>query len=350
MKRFLLIAALVIFQTLNADNIVEGGSLNIKLDTPKRTTTVPMGSYLGTYTYPPTHRYTISANVDGFITEVSVKPYVSVKKGQKLFVLKSPKLLDLQSDYISTLLELQFYQKEMERLEPLAQKGVIASKRYLESKNQFEKLALSADFKRDVLSAYGLSEEQLIKISTQKKPYPTLTITSLADTTVSEISVQVGSFVSQGETMAKLVNTSECHFEVNMPWKLAETLKQGETIYSDASSFLVFAMAPQIDPISQTTGIDLHENKSCAGRAGASVNITFFKKQPAWKIPSSAVISFENSHAVFVALKSGYKVVPVQLLAQLEGFSYISAKFNGDEKVAISSVISLKSVLKGSLE
>jgi cobalt-zinc-cadmium efflux system membrane fusion protein len=348
MKLFIVI--LILLRTLSGDTLVDAGSLNVKLATPQQTTTIPMGSYLGTYAYLPSHRYVISANVEGFITEVSVKPYASVKKGQKLFVINSPKLLDLESNYVDTLLELQFYQKEIQRLEPLAAKGVVASKRYLESKNQFDKLLLSANFKRDVLRAYGLSEIQLNKISAQHKPYPTLTITASADTAVSEISVEVGSFVKQGETMAKLVDTSECHFEVDMPWKLAETLKKGDNLYSDTSVFTIAAMAPQIDPVSQTRGLDLHENKGCDGRAGASINVSFYKKYGAWKIPSTAVVGFEEGYGVFVFSKEGYKFLKIELLAQLEGYSYVSAPLKGDEQIAISSVLALKSAMKGSSE
>ena len=347
MKPIVLTLILLSFQILNAETIVDSGSLKVKLAAPQKVDTVPMGSYLGIYTYPPTHRFTVSANVEGLITEVAVKPYISVKKGQKLFVIQSPKLLDLQSNYIATQLEMEFYQKEMQRLAPLAAKGVVASKRYLESKNRFGMLKASADFKRGVLQVYGLSSIQLDKIAAEHKPYPTLTILSPKNATVADLPVQTGDFVNQGETLAKLVDTSECHFEVKMPWQIAATLKQEETLYANNSAYHIFAMAPQIDPISQTRSLDLHEDRACDGRGGASVNVTFYRKHAAWKIPSSSVIGMDGGYVIFVAVKNGYKVIPVTILAQLEGSSFIDASLSDNDRIAVSSVLALKSAAEG---
>lgn len=329
---------------------IDAGALNVKTAAPQTAATVPMGSYLGTYTYPATHRYTLSANVDGFVTAIAVKPYARVKKEQVLLVLKSPKLLDLQSDYIATQLEREFYRKEIERLAPLAEKGVVASKRYLESKNQYDKLTASAAFKRDVLAAYGMTDTKLDAIAVNRKPDPVLAVKAPADASVAELSVQSGSFVAQGEVLARLVDTSECHFEVDMPWQLAATLQQGETLYSDTGTFTIFAMAPQIDSASQTRGIDLHEAGDCGGRGGATANVTLYRKQSAWKVPASAVVGTETGHALFVAAAGGFTMVPVTVLAQLEGLSFVAGDLHETDRVAVSSVLALKSAAEGSDE
>lgn len=350
MKQFFLTLTLLLFLDLSANELVHAGSLKVTLASPQKVEQVPMGNYLGSYTYPSAHRFTISAYVDGFVSEVTIKPYASVKKGQKLFVLESPKLLDLQSDYIATLLELEFFQKEIKRLKPLAEKGVVASKRYTEAKNQLDKLNSSTVFKQNLLKAYGLSQAQLKKVTSQRKAYPSLTITAPEDTTVSSIKIQVGSFVHQGDTLAKLVDTTECHFEVDMPWQITASLKQGDKLYSNKSVFSVFAMSPEIDPVSQTRGIDLHEEKGCNAHGGASMSVTLYQRQSAWTVPASAVVGMKNAQVVFVAEKEGFRIVPITLLAQLEGKNFITASLTENDRIAVSSVLALKSAAEGSEE
>ena len=350
MKQFFLALTLLLTLPLSAEKLIQAGSLKVALASPQKVESVPMGNYLGTYTYPSAHRFTISAYVDGFVSEINVKPYETVKKGQKLFVLQSPKLLDLQSDYITTLLELEFYQKELKRLKPLSENGVVASKRYTEAKNKHDQLKTATAFKQNLLKAYGLSQAQLNKVTSQRKAYPSLTITAPSDSTVSTLAIQVGSFVHQGDTLAKLVDTTECHFEVNIPWQLAASLKQDDKLYSQNNTFTVFTMSPDIDPVSQTRGIDLHEAKGCKAQGGASMSVTLYQKQSAWKVPSSAVVGMENGHVVFVAEKAGFRAVTVTVLAQLEGKNFIAAELTESDRIAVSSVLALKSAAQGAEE
>ncbi len=350
MKSIFIAVSFLLLINLNGAELIKAGSLNVTLTSPQKVEKVPLGSYLGTYTYPAAHRFTISAYVDGFISEIAVKPYARVKKGQKLFVLQSPKLLDLQSDYIATLIELEFHQKEVARLKPLSEKGVVPSKRYTEARNMYDQLKASIVFKKSLLKAYGLTRAQINKVTSEHKAYPSLVISAPENATVSSLDVQVGSFIHQGATLAKLVDTSECHFEIDMPWQLAASLTPNDKLYSQESTFSIFAMSPEIDPVSQTRSIDLHEEKSCDSHGGASVNVTFYRMTEAWMVPSSALVGMNNGYAVFVAVEGGYRLLPVTLLAQLEGKNYISAPLKAGEKIASSSVLALKSAAEGSSE
>jgi len=336
--------------SLSAQEVIKTGSLKVALAAPKAVETIPMGNYLGSYNYPLAHRYTISAYVDGFITEVNTKPYATVKKGQKLFVIKSPKLLDLQSEYISTLLELEFYAKELKRLKPLSEKGVVASKRYIETKNRYDKFKAQASFQANLLKAYGLSSRQLNSIRQQHKANPTLVLMAPADATISELHLQVGSFIHQGDILAKLVDTSECHFEVDLPWSITASLHQGETLRSDDEVFTIFAISPEIDPVSQTRGVDLHSQKGCEARGGASMNITLYQHKKAWEVPASAVVGMDGRQVIFVAVSGGFKLLYVEVLAQLHGKNYIAAALSPGDKVAVSSVLALKSAAEGEEE
>jgi len=340
------IAALAAALSLAAAPI-DPGTLQVALSVPEASDSVPVGSYLGSYTYPPHARYTVSANTDGFVTRLEVRPYERVKKGQTLLTLKSPKLLDLQSGYINTLLELEYYDKEVKRLEPLAQKGVVASKQLIESRNQLQKLQASAAFQRDVLLAYGMEASRLKGIAERHKPDPVLYIAAPASGSIASLEVQNGSYVAEGAVLATLLDTAECHFEIEMPWQTADTLKLGEVLHAGELTFTLFAKSPQIDPLSQTRSLDLHEEGECGQRGGVSMNVALSRAKKAWKIPAASVAELGGRSVVFAKRPNGFEPVEITVLSRREGFCYVTGRLDADMRIAASSVMALRNAAAG---
>jgi len=333
-----------LLSTLLDAEVVQPGTLYVKTAKPQLSQTIPLGVYLGTYEYPLHNRYTISANADGFVTRVSTKLYAKVSKGEMLFSLKSPKLLDLQSKYIATLLKKEYFDKEVTRLAPLVKKGAVANKKLIESQNSLEKLKASIAFEQDVLLAYGMSKQQLQYINSEHKPDPTLTIYAPASGSIASLHVQSGSFVTQGKVLATLVDTTECHLEISMNWREADSLRIGQKLFTQTEEFEVFATSPNIDRLSQTRTIDLHQEGNCNAKGGVSRNLAFYRKQKAYKVPDSALITFENYYVVFLKRVDGFEMKKVKLLASSEGFSYIEAQIKRSDEVAVSSVLTLKTI------
>lgn len=346
MKNAIALITAIVLPLAAADRI-DPGTLQVDLTRPQTSQSVPVGNFLGTYTYPPGARYTVSANTDGFVTGIMVKPYSRVEKGHPLFTLKSPKLLDLQSEYIATLLELEYYDKEVKRLEPLAEKGVVASKQLTESLNRRQKLEASAAFQRDVLLAYGLQPSSVERIEKKHKPDPILTIAAPASGSIATLDVQNGSYVAEGALLAHLVDTSECHFEIDMPWQKADTLALGEALSAEGRTFTLFAKSPQIDPVSQTRSLDLHEDGECGERGGASLNLTLSRRAEAWRVPAASVAELNGKSVVFVRRDGGFEPVAVHVLSRQEGTCYVTGELSAESEIAASSVLSLRNAAGG---
>ncbi|MDQ7068601.1 MAG: efflux RND transporter periplasmic adaptor subunit [Sulfurimonas sp.] len=333
-----------ILSTFLTAQTIQVGTLEVKTVHPKLIDKVPLGVYLGTYEYPLHNRYTISANVDGFITKINIKPFEKVVKGEKLFSLTSPKLLDLQAKYINNILEKEYLEKEVARLTPLVKKGAVANKKLIESLNKLQKFKSTISFEEDVLLAHGMSEKQIKYIKSKHKPDPTLSIFAPQTGSISSLNITSGSFVTQGSVLAKLLNTSECHFSINMNWKEADTLKVGEKVFSDSEEFAVFARSPQIDTISQTRSIDLHQEGNCDAKGGVSRNIAFYREHKAYVISDNALITLNDKYVLFKKTSDGFELVEVKLLGSSNGLSYIEAALSSDDFIAVSSVLTLKTI------
>ncbi|NPA04057.1 MAG: efflux RND transporter periplasmic adaptor subunit, partial [Epsilonproteobacteria bacterium] len=144
-----------------------GLSLNAKLiraNVPTQkvevTNKVYAGSYLAIGYLPAKDKYVIDAPVEGVVESLRAKIYEPIKKGELLVRIKSPKILELESEFIDTLIERDFYRKEVARLKPLYEAAVVAKKVYLKTKNTLNKFETKAKFLFNLLVEWGLTKSQ----------------------------------------------------------------------------------------------------------------------------------------------------------------------------------------------
>lgn len=341
---------LSLISLLQAGPIISTGNLQVKQISPEAVTQVPLGHYLVGYMNPPAAHYTVSANTDSFVTAIHIEKYTSVRKGDRLFTLKSPRLLELQAQFIGTLIDMDYYQKEKNRLRPLAEKGVVASKRYLETKNKILRLTASAESTKDIMRTYGMDEKTITKITKQRKAHPYITLSAPAKMQIENMTVNSGDFLPQGESLATLVDPALCHLEVELPWQTASTIKTGERLNAQEMRLTVISIAPTIDPRSQTKAIHLKMQESCDGRGGASINTMLFRQKEAWRLPGNAVISLDGKSVIFKREDSGYQIVEVTLLSRESDLVYVTGKLDEAMSIAASSLIALKSAAQAQQE
>lgn len=335
---------------LQAGEIISAGDLQVRQVKPEAVTQVPLGSYLVGYMNPPASRYTVSSNTDGFVTTIHIEKYASVQKGDPLFTLKSPSLLELQSRYISLLIDMDFYQKEQKRLKPLTETGVVAAKRYLEVSNKMMQINASARSIQDVMLSYGMEPKRVDQVTKSRKAYPYITLYAPAAMQVQDIDVVNGDFLPQGKQLATLVDPSRCHIEVDLPWQTVTTISPGDLLYADTTRLTVDAIAPTIDSRSQTKSLHLDMKEDCEGRGGASVNAMLYRQKNAWKVPGDAVITFKGKPVVFRAEGSGYQPIDVILLARDADAVYVDGALDKAQPIAASSLIALKSAAEAQQE
>ncbi len=350
MRPIIIAIYLSLLSLLQAGSIISTGNLQVKQVNPEAVTQVPLGHFLVGYMNPPASHYTISANTDSFVTAIHIDKYSSVRKGERLFTLKSPRLLELQAQYIGLLIDMDYYQKVENRLRPLAEKGVVASKRYLETKNKMLRLSASAESTKDIMRSYGMDKKTITKITRERKAHPYITLSAPAKMQIENMTVNSGDFLPQGKSLATLVDPALCHLEVELPWQTASTIKADDKLNSDNTQFSVISIAPTIDPRSQTKAIHLKMQESCDGRGGASINTMLFREKEAWRLPSNAVITLEGKNIIFKQEQSGHQVVEVTVLSRESDTVYVTGKLDKTMSIAASSLIALKSAAQAQQE
>jgi multidrug efflux pump subunit AcrA (membrane-fusion protein) len=158
----------------------------------------------------------IAAPLTGVVERILAVAGEAVSPGQPLFEVRltHEEVVQGQSDFLQTVVELEVIGREVARLEEIAAEGAIAGKTFLERKYEQEKRRAALQAHREALILHGLSEEQVDAIARDRKLLAGLTVfapsgqdgqssgTEAPVWQVQELNVSPGQHVTAGETLA----------------------------------------------------------------------------------------------------------------------------------------------------
>lgn len=255
----------------------------VKLSTFTRTVSIP-----GIVTQRPGWTRTqVVAPLTGIVTRVHVIQGEALEPGQPLFELRltHEDLVQAQVEFLRTLNELDVVNKEVDRLQPLVEKGSLPQKTLLDRQYEQQKLVANLKAQRESLLLHGLSGEQVDEISRIRTLRSNLTVTVPrdepgAETTgdkaipldrkrlyvIDELRVETGRLVTAGDQLLTLQDYSELYIEGNAfeqdgqlvadalreGWKVIATVEnhtQGGTPVPDLS---ILFLSDQVDSATRT--------------------------------------------------------------------------------------------------
>jgi len=328
--------------------VLKGENAMVKLQTPKITKSVYLGSFLAQGHLPANEIYRIDAPVEGVVEKLNVNIYESIKKRRLLAVIKSPKMLELESTYINLLIEKEYNENEVARLKPLYEAAVVAKKQYLKAQNTLAKYNTQTKFYYHLLQEWGLSKSQVERISKSKKPIPEIKIYAPIAGKIADLNIFPKMYLQRGEHMMTILNEKGAHLEVALPLSIAKRMKPGLKLYIQDMPVEVESIAAEIDTRTQTLSVHLIVNKPLFIMPNEKKNVKLFWPQKAFELPSSAVVEYNDKSAIFVKNKEGYKLLYVNVLGRNGDQVYVNAAgLSLNDKVAVTGAISLKGALEG---
>jgi len=183
----------------------------------------------------------VSSDINGKIEKVYVHGGDFVKKGQKLFMIKSTDLLELENQYLEAKAEADFMLIEYQRQEELRKKNVgaladfqMTDAKYKAAKNR--ELALRT--KLDMLKVNVRTLTDL----TNAKMSPYIEIYSPLEGYVSAMNATVGMLTSTDIVLAEVVNVSELQAKVAV-------YDRDLDMVSDGAEVLVDFLKPGVEPV-----------------------------------------------------------------------------------------------------
>ncbi|MCF6201833.1 MAG: efflux RND transporter periplasmic adaptor subunit [Hydrogenimonas sp.] len=348
MRKFIVATLFTLLPIIASAETVKGDTSMVKTQKVETTEKVYMGSFLAVGYLPNDAIYRIDAPIEGVVEMVNVRIYEPVKRSKKLFVIKGPKLLELESEFIDTLIEMEYYENEVKRLEPLYKAAVVAKKRYLEAKNMLAKFETKSMFYYHLLLEWGLKKSEVDSIVKSKKPLPKITIISPIDGIVSDMNIYPKMYAERGTHLMTILNPDRVHYEVALPLKITKSLKPGMRLFVDDKEAVIESISATVNSRTQTVAVHLKPIRgNSAILPDEKRNIKLYWPKKAFSLPANSVIEYGGKEVVFVKTGSGFKPIFVTVLGRSSDKVYvISSNLPTDANIAVSGVIALKGAME----
>lgn len=169
----------------------------------------------------------VTAPMTGIVTQIYPLQGEAVEPDQPLFEVRltHEDLLQLQTEFLRTLEELDVVQREVERLEKAAADGIVAGKTLLDRKYEQQKQQAALKTQRQALLLHGLTSEQIDAITAQRTLLQSLTIRAPRPTSdsaggeshgllqVQQLKAARGKYVNAGDVLCTLADHGELFIE-----------------------------------------------------------------------------------------------------------------------------------------
>lgn len=304
---------------------------------------------------PPINEHVVSASNAGLIDRVYVSVGENVEQGQILASLKSPDLLKLQQQHLTSLNALQLSKIDYKRDKKLFEQGVISSRRWSLTKNRYQIALSKYQETRQLLEVNGFSADVMKKLEVDRKINNVLDIVSPADGIVRERDVFPGQRVETLVALFKVIKLTSLLLDITVPQQYLssirlqdEVLVEGKPVKAD-----IQLIGHYVDDHSQMALVRAKVKEGYDQlRLGQTLKVNFVRKPDStiFKVPTSGVAVLENKSYLFKKTDVGFKPIVVTEMARSGKNVIISTKLNQNDLIVLKGSVSLKTRYLNQLE
>ncbi|MCX7097042.1 MAG: efflux RND transporter periplasmic adaptor subunit [Methylococcales bacterium] len=354
----LFLAALVLFvPAVQADNSIKIAqdhftNLGVTLGKMQSVQHIPLLSAPAKVVIPAAHEFIVSASQAGLITKLNASIGDTVKKGALLAELNSPDLLSMQRLYLKALSEMQLGFLSFQRDKKLLDDGVIAERRWQETRSQYNAFVSEVSEHRQLLEIYGMTGRDIDALAKTHHLSSQLNVVAPISGVVMERMAAAGERIAMLAPIYRIANLDVLWLEINIPHERIGSIKIGDQVLVDNSEITakITLLGQSVNPENQTlmarAVIDKHVSAEgvLAVRVGQTLNTQIIQatETAAFKVPNTAIAQNEGKSFIFIRNPEGFKVSPITVIGKQGAESTISGDFSGDEDIAINGAVALK--------
>lgn len=307
---------------------------------------------------PPQNMVSVSFPLGGYLKSTNLLPGTYVKKGGVLGVLEDIQFIQLQQDYLSAKVRLQFLEADYKRQQTLDAGQATSTKMLQQVRSDYQSQRILLRSLEEKLRLIGLNPARLSEKNISKR----VNIYAPISGYVSKVNVNIGKYVSPTDVLFELVNPSDIHLVLTVFQKDVGKLQIGQKVITYTTNDTTRKIPAAILLISQDVAPDGSVQVHCHFEhsehrllPGTFMNAEIETRNvEALVVPEAAVVSYENTHYVFVQKeKNSYDMVPVQTGTADDGYVALdeaSGKTLAGKPIVMANAYTLLMALKNKTE
>ncbi len=252
---------------------------------------------------PPQNMVTVSALMGGFVKKTELLQGMKVKKGQVIAVMEHPDYIQLQQDYLEASSKLDLFEYDYNRQQELASENINAAKTLQQAESNYKSTkalveGLAAKLKMINIDAVDLKNGSIRH---------TVNIFAPLTGYVTQVHVNIGTYVNPADVLFKIVDTAHLHAEIIVYEKDVAKIRIGQRVRIQLSNeseervATVYLVGKEIGP-DRTIRVHGHLEKEDAELLPGMYFSALFEsgKDRVNTIEEDAIVNFEGKDYVFV--------------------------------------------------
>ena len=306
---------------------------------------------------PPQNVVSISIPLGGYLKSTKLLPGMHLNKGEVIAVIEDQQYIQLQQDYLTAKVKINYLEKEFQRQKELNESQASSNKVYqqVEADYRSQKVLITALSQK--LALVGINPKSISENNITRS----INVYSPINGYVSLVNVNIGKYVSPTDILFELINPKDIHLALTIFEKDIEKLFIGQqleayTNYQPDNKHLCEIILIGRDLSSNgTTEVHCHfENFDKKLIPGTYMNAEIkVKNKQVLTLPTDAIVRFEGKQYVFIKKnKNEFEMVEVKLGDSENGFTEIIDQKNNleAENFVTKGAYSLLMLMKNTAE
>lgn len=161
----------------------------------------------------PNHEASVTPRVGGMLDKIFVLEGNNVKKGEALFLISSPELIQTQQDYMNAVVNMQLYKLEYDRQMELHKNNIGAISDLQLAENKYQSAVANQKTLEQKVRMMGINPESLNNPLTAKVISEKI-VTSPLDGFIFKLNAKIGMNVDATTVLAEIIDLSELHADI----------------------------------------------------------------------------------------------------------------------------------------
>lgn len=280
-------------------------SIKIELGTIEKKQLTASLKANGILKVPNQNKATITALVGGVIKSILVSAGNAVDKGQVIATIANTSFITMQEDYLSVSSKTALSELEVSRQKELqaGNAGALKTLQSVESELKIlkaRKMSLQKQLELVGINATSLTSENIQSV---------VNITSPISGVVSNVQVNIGSFVDANNAIAEIVDNGQLHLDLYVYEKDLQKMKVGQTIHFTLTNNAgkeydagVYAISNTFEESTKAIAVHAMVKGDKTGLInGMSITaLVSLENATVDAVPTNAIVSIEGQDFIFV--------------------------------------------------
>lgn len=254
---------------------------------------------------PNQNRANVTASLGGVVKTILVQTGNTVNKGQVIATIANNSFITLQEEFLSTSSKAELAQAEFERQKTLKEGNAASLKTFQQAEAELKSLKAKKSSLQKQLELIGISTATLSPDNIQS----VVSITSPINGSVSNVMVNIGSFVEANNPIAEIVDNSQLHLDLYVYEKDLAKLKEGQTIHFTLTNNPgkeydadIYAISNTFEPNTKAVAVHAMVKGNKQGLIdGMSITaLVSLENATVDAVPTNAIVNHEGQDYIFI--------------------------------------------------